>query len=210
MSEAKISGGGAKLLYAGADTGFPEGGVKHPPWTLSAWRHPPSTKLKNTPTLGHSQAPPPTPLDIAHVTFQGGGGDRSRSRTLCIGFQYQDKFKGGGGVITPTPPPPWIRHCICILSVKCFERFAIVSVNSAIFIGAYIGVGRYEFTTGGGGGGQRCFSRSLWSSETLLVWCVAPRDKRGSRACTTVSIKIGENWAACRGLARGIGGSRIL
>ena len=29
-----------------------------PPWTLSAWRHPPSGKLKNTPTLAHSQAPP--------------------------------------------------------------------------------------------------------------------------------------------------------
>ena len=34
---------------------------KHPPppWTLPAWRHPPSQNLKNTPTLGHSQAPPP-------------------------------------------------------------------------------------------------------------------------------------------------------
>ena len=34
---------------------------KHPPppWTLSAWRHPPSGTLKNTPTLGHSQAPAP-------------------------------------------------------------------------------------------------------------------------------------------------------
>ena len=88
---------------SGADTGFPEVGVKHtPPWTLSAWRHPPSKKLQNTPTLGHSQAPP-TPLDIARVTsstFQGGVGDRSRSRTLCIGFHR------GGGVITPTPPPP--------------------------------------------------------------------------------------------------------
>ena len=41
---------------------------KHPPplWTLSAWRHPPSGKLKNAPTLEHSQAPPP--LDIARVT----------------------------------------------------------------------------------------------------------------------------------------------
>ena len=95
------------------------GGWKHsqapppPPWTLSAWRHPPYEKLKNTPTLGHSQAPPP--LDSARVTsstFQGGGGggDRSRSRTLCIGVQYRDKFKGGG-VIIPVTPPPRIRHC---------------------------------------------------------------------------------------------------
>ena len=29
-----------------------------PPWTLPAWRHPPSQNLKNTHTLGHSQAPP--------------------------------------------------------------------------------------------------------------------------------------------------------
>ena len=95
---------------------------KHPPWTLSAWHHPPSKKLKNTPTLGHSQAPPPPwtlsawhhppseklkntptlgqcPCDIIHipscVCVGGGGGDRSRSRTLCIGFQYRDKFKVG-------------------------------------------------------------------------------------------------------------------
>ena len=80
----------------GADTGFPEGGGgawrrsqahTHTPWTLSAWRHPPSRKLKNTPTLGHSQAPAP-PLDIARMTsstFRGGGGcDRSRSRTHTL------------------------------------------------------------------------------------------------------------------------------
>ena len=52
--------GGAEGLTAqnftqitGADTGFPEGGGDFtstpPPWTLSAWRHPPSGKLKNTP-----------------------------------------------------------------------------------------------------------------------------------------------------------------
>ena len=69
--------------------------------------HPPK-KLKNTLTLGHSQAPPlgHCPFDVIHIP-RGGGGvcDRSRSRTLCIGFQYRDKFKGG--VITPvTPPPP--------------------------------------------------------------------------------------------------------
>ena len=49
---------------------------KHPPpWTLSAWRHPLSENLKNTPTFGHSQAPPS--LDIVRVTsstFQGGRG----------------------------------------------------------------------------------------------------------------------------------------
>ena len=70
-----------------------------------------SEKLENTPTLGHSQAPP---LDIARVTsstFQGGGGDRSRLRTLCIGFQYRDKFKGGGGD-HPCPPldPPLLSE----------------------------------------------------------------------------------------------------
>ena len=37
-----------------------------PPRTLSAGRHPPSGKLKNAPTLEHSQAPPR--LDIARVT----------------------------------------------------------------------------------------------------------------------------------------------
>ena len=51
------------------------GGVKTftstpPPWTLFAWRHPPSGKLKNAPTLEHSQAPPPLghcPCDVIHI-----------------------------------------------------------------------------------------------------------------------------------------------
>ena len=58
----------------------------HTPWTLSAWRHPPSRKLKNTPTLGHSQAPPP-PWTLPvwrHPHSGGGGGDRSRSRTHTL------------------------------------------------------------------------------------------------------------------------------
>ena len=48
-------------------------------------RPPPSRKLKNTPTLGHSQAPPPLghcPYDVIHIP--GGGGDRSRSRTHTL------------------------------------------------------------------------------------------------------------------------------
>ena len=93
--------GGSRIFerggsISGADTGFPEGGGgedihKHPPpWTLSAWHHPPSEKLKNTPTLGHSQAPPP--LHIARVTSP---------------------------TFTPvTPPPPWIRRCILGLQAK--------------------------------------------------------------------------------------------
>ena len=36
-----------------------------PPWTLSAWRHPPSEKLENTPLLDIHKHPP---LDIARVT----------------------------------------------------------------------------------------------------------------------------------------------
>ena len=79
---------------------------KHPPppWTLSAWRHPPSKNLKNTPTLGHSQA------------FTRG--DRSRSRTLCIGFQYQDKFKGGGGWSPLPPRDPPLHHSIPAMKLK--------------------------------------------------------------------------------------------
>ena len=89
----------------GADTGFPDwgggGGVKTftstppplekhphswtftstPPWTLSAWRHPPSVKLKNTPTLGPSQA---------HIPW---------AWTLPVWRHPQSK--GGGGVIGP-------------------------------------------------------------------------------------------------------------
>ena len=109
-------GGGLNLdgWNTDADTGFPEGGVKTfnsqappPLWTLSAWRHPPSEKLKNTPTLGQTQAPPHWTLPVWRHPHSKGG-DRSRSRTLCIGFQYRDKFKGG--VIIPVTPPPRIRH----------------------------------------------------------------------------------------------------
>ena len=99
-----------------------------PPWTLSAWRHPPSEKLKTTPTLGHSQAPP---LDIARVTsstFQGGGrvitpvthtldpplgsilGLQAKKGGPTLGPMLKSLHRGpkGGG---PDPlPPPWIRH----------------------------------------------------------------------------------------------------
>ena len=57
----------------GADTGFPEKGGggqdihkhTHTPWTLSAWRHPPSKKWQIPPLLGIHKHPP---LDIARVT----------------------------------------------------------------------------------------------------------------------------------------------
>ena len=73
-------GGGQRGWFArnftqitGADTGFHEGGGGEdipqapPPWTLSAWRHPPSEKLKNTPTLGHSPPAPPPRLTPMHL-----------------------------------------------------------------------------------------------------------------------------------------------
>ena len=44
-----------------------------PPWTLSAWRHPPSEKLENTPLLDIHKHPPPLghcPCDVIHI-FQG-------------------------------------------------------------------------------------------------------------------------------------------
>ena len=63
------------------------GGVKTftstpPPWTLSAWRHPPSGKLKNTPTLERSQAPPLWTLSV-----------------------WRHPHSKGGGVIIPVTPP---------------------------------------------------------------------------------------------------------
>ena len=82
-----------------------------PPWTLAASRHPPSEKLKNTPTLGHSQAPPsPPPLDIARVTsstFQGGGGWSVTVTHTLHRFSVSGQVRGGGDhPCHPTPLDP--------------------------------------------------------------------------------------------------------
>ena len=80
----------------GADTGFPEGGggfhKHHPPlpWTLSAWRHPPSGKLKNTPL-------PPLLLP------------QKKDRRCPKNWVAQ---KLGGGGCSPPCPPRLIRLCL--------------------------------------------------------------------------------------------------
>ena len=78
-----------------------------PPWTLSAWCHPPSEKLKNTPTLGHSEAPPP-PWTLPvwrHPHSKGGWSVTHTLHRFSVSGQVQ------GGVIIPvTPPPPRIHH----------------------------------------------------------------------------------------------------
>ena len=120
---------------------------KPPPWTLSAWRHPPSEKLKNTPTLGHSQAHPPplgqwrhphwsrsrlVPVTIGPghdwsrsrlvpVTI-GPGHDWSRSRLVPVThtlhrFSVSGQVQGGGGDHS-CHPPSWIRHCAVIQSLN--------------------------------------------------------------------------------------------
>ena len=112
----------------------------HPPWTLSAWRHPPSEKLKNTPHSWTFKSTP-TPLDIVRVTSSAlrkiekhphswaftstppwtvpvwhhphsrGGGGGDRSRSRTLCIGFQYRDKfKGGGVIIPVTPPR-IRHC---------------------------------------------------------------------------------------------------
>ena len=80
--------------------------------------------LKNAPTLGHSQAPPP-PLDIARVTsstyskggtklLKGGtkllkGGTKllkGGTKLLKDGTKSLGWATGGGGVVRPPDPPP--------------------------------------------------------------------------------------------------------
>ena len=113
----------------GADPGFLKGGGVQAriqdfsqapsPWTLSAWRHPTSENLKNTPTLGHSQAPPP--MDIVRVTSSA---LRKIEKTspLLLDIHKRGGSNFGPNVKKPTswpkrggpdpldPPPPWIRH----------------------------------------------------------------------------------------------------
>ena len=60
-----------------------------PPWTLSAWRHPTSENLKNTPLL-----------DI-HKRGGSNFGPNVKKPTSW-------PKRGGSG---PPGPPPWIRHC---------------------------------------------------------------------------------------------------
>ena len=128
---------------------FPEGGWRHSqappsaPWTLSVWRHPPSEKLKNTLTLGHSQAPPP-PLDIARVTSPNPHSPLSppppldpplhlRSTSNKRGgsnfgpnVKKPTSWPKGGGVRTPWTPPPGsatepTRTCALLLTFHLFR-----------------------------------------------------------------------------------------
>ena len=90
--------------------------------------------LKNAPTLGHSQAPPP--LDIARVTsstYSKGGTKLLKGGTkllkggtkllkggtkllkggtkLLKGGTKSLGWATGGGVVRPPRPPPWLRAC---------------------------------------------------------------------------------------------------
>ena len=150
-------GGTLYTGYAGADTGFPEGGGE----TFTS-THPLGhclrdvIKLKNAPLDIHKHPPldprdvirPPknghphtwtftsTPLrhypcDVIHIP-RGGGGDRSRSRTLCIGFQYWDKFKGG--MFIPVTPPPGSATGMVGLSMSSSNRRGwLISHSGAYF-----------------------------------------------------------------------------
>ena len=98
-----------------------------PPWTLPAWRHPPSQNLKNTPTLGHSQAHTPPPLGhclcdvIIHIpkglicSFLWPIFSSCFARispTVCPNFPHcLPEFFGGGGSCPPCPPR-LIRLCL--------------------------------------------------------------------------------------------------
>ena len=104
--------GGAEGLIAqnftqitGADTGFPEGGdftSTPPPWTLSAWRHPPSGKLKNTPL-------PPLLLP--------------KKRTTAAQKTELPKSWGGGGAAAPPAPPP---HTPMTMSIPIWPKFWVL------------------------------------------------------------------------------------
>ena len=126
--------GGSRIFERGggpgADTGF---FTSTPPWRLSAWRHPPSENLKNTPTFGHSQAPPPPlghcPRDVIHIPRGAGLSPLSHTHpgsATGVHLRSTSKKRGGsnfgsnvkkptswpkgGGGPDPLPPPPWIRH----------------------------------------------------------------------------------------------------
>ena len=89
-----------------------------PPWTLPAWRHPPSQNLKNTPTLGHSQAPPighclcdviihiPKGLICSFLWPIFSSCFARISPTVCPNFTHCLPEFGGGGSCPPCPPPP--------------------------------------------------------------------------------------------------------
>ena len=83
-----------------------------PPWTLSAWRHSPSGKLKNTPTRGHSQSPPPPPWTLSAWRHPPSGILKNtpvpplllpQKRTAAAQKTELPKSWGGGGC---SPPPP--------------------------------------------------------------------------------------------------------
>ena len=121
-------------VLSGADPGFLKGGgpgtdtrfftSTPPPWTLSAWRHPTSENLKNTPLLDIHKHPP---LDIVRVTssdlrkfekhphswtFTKGGGSN-----FGPNVKKPTSWPKRGGPDPLDPPPPWIRHCLYILYI---------------------------------------------------------------------------------------------
>ena len=100
--------------------------------------------LKNAPTLGHSQAPPPPPLDIARVTsstyskggtkllkggtklLKGGtkllkGGTKllkGGTKLLKGGTKSLGWATGGGSYDPPDPPPPpWLRAWVYLKKI---------------------------------------------------------------------------------------------
>ena len=87
--------------------------------------------LKNAPTLGHSQAPPP--LDIARVTsstYSKGGTKLLKGGTKSLGW---GNWGGGGGVVRP--PPPGYGPVICR---QMAGRSKIESTVSQLISGRYL------------------------------------------------------------------------
>ena len=108
--------------------------------------------LKNAPTLGHSQAPPP--LDIARVTsstYSKGGTKLLKGGTkllkggtkLLKGGTKSLGWATGGGRTTPPTPPPWLRACAGIYIASCRYMHCQLQVRALPVAGTCIASCRY-------------------------------------------------------------------
>ena len=114
----------------------------HHPLDIVRVTSPALLKLKSTPTLGHSQAPPlgHFPCDVIHIPR--GVCDRPLSAPVTHTLHWFSGSgqvqRGGGGGGGSLPSPPWTRHCIHFLSSMTYVYFKLIFIYRNVQFSSYM------------------------------------------------------------------------